>query len=96
MEKIVYLNISNKGLDELPDLSNYKNLKYFNCSNNNIKSLDGLPKSIKELNCAHNKLTSLDKLPHSIDFLICFHWRSIHRQLPLLRTKHTNTSELHE
>ena len=46
---ITELDLSNKGLTKLPDLSIYTNLKKLNCSSNNITSLDNLPPTIIEL-----------------------------------------------
>ena len=50
-ENITELDLSNKGLVELPDLSKYTNLKNLNCSNNKITTLDNLPPGLKELDC---------------------------------------------
>ena len=54
--KITELDLSSKGLTELPDLSEYINLKYLYCDNNNLTSLPELPKSLKELHCYGNNL----------------------------------------
>jgi hypothetical protein len=69
--KITKINISNQGLRQLPDLSEYTNLFYLNCSNNELTSLQGIPSSVKLLNCANNQITSLNYLPHSIKWLCC-------------------------
>ena len=53
---ITELNLSNKGLTKLPDLSIYTNLKKLYCSYNKITSLDNLPPTIIELNCSGNPL----------------------------------------
>ena len=54
--KITKLYLSNKGLNELPDLSEYVNLKYLYCHNNQLTSLPELPKSLEILYCHNNNL----------------------------------------
>ena len=54
---ITELDLSNKGLTKLPDLSNYTNLKRLNCSNNQITHLDNLPPTLTLLYCSNNKIT---------------------------------------
>jgi len=68
---ITELDLSNKGLTKLPDLSIYTNLKKLYCNCNKIVSLDNLPLTIIELNCSWNKITSLDNLPPTIIKLNC-------------------------
>ena len=71
-EKITQLDLSYKKLKELPDLSEYTNLQYLDCSNNNLTELPELPQSIVILDCENNKLTSLPKeLPKSLKKLHC-------------------------
>jgi Leucine-rich repeat (LRR) protein len=53
---ITELDLSRKGLTELPDLSLYTNLKKLNCANNQITTLDNLPLTIIELYCFNNPL----------------------------------------
>lgn len=53
---ITELDLSNKVLRELPDLSKYTNLKILDCSNNNITHLDHLPLSLTTLYCSNNPL----------------------------------------
>ena len=66
------LDYYRKNLSELPDLSEYINLKYLYCSNNNLTELPELPQSIVILDCENNKLTSLPKeLPKSLKKLHC-------------------------
>ena len=57
------LNLNNKELSELPDLSLYTNLKKLNCGSNKLTSLDNLPNGLKELNCHYNQITQLDNVP---------------------------------
>ncbi len=64
------LNISSKGLTELPSwISECKNLKSLNCSGNQIIHLDNLPQSLKILNCNGNEITHLDNLPQTLTHL---------------------------
>ena len=68
---ITELDLSYKGLTQLPDLSLYTNLKNLNCSQNQITSMDNLPQAITKLECYNNQITSLDNLPHTIICLDC-------------------------
>jgi Leucine-rich repeat (LRR) protein len=54
------LDISYKGLTELPDLSKYINLQKLDCSRNQLTSLDNLPSTLTGLDCRDNQLISLD------------------------------------
>lgn len=67
--QITKLNLSGQGLHKLPDLSEYTNLYYLNCSHNHLVSLTGLPPTIKLIHCANNNITSLDSLPRSVKWL---------------------------
>jgi len=62
------LNLSGLKLTKLP--SNLKNVSvtgYFDCSNNNLTSLDGAPASVdRHFDCSSNNLTSLDGAPRSV------------------------------
>ena len=53
---ITKLDLSNKGLTELPDLSKYTNLKELNCSDNQLTSLDNLPLTLTTLYCNSNQI----------------------------------------
>jgi Leucine-rich repeat (LRR) protein len=68
---IIKLNLSNKGLTKLPDLSIYPNLQILYCSYNELTSLDNLPIRLQELYCSSNKLTSLNNLPIGLQKLYC-------------------------
>ena len=69
--KIIKLNLSDRNLTKLPDLSEYTNLEKLFCYNNNLTKLPELPKSLIVLNCYDNKLTSLPELPESLSILSC-------------------------
>lgn len=77
MEKIKILDLSNKNLTELPDLTKniYSELVYLNCSNNGLTSLK-IPKelkSFKSLYCSGNNLESLSiaKECFNIEHIYC-------------------------
>jgi len=70
-ENITELDLSNKGLNELPDLSKYTNLIKLNCSCNNIVALDNLPPGLQKLYCAGNNIVALDNLPQGLQILDC-------------------------
>ena len=69
--KIIKLNLSDRNLTKLPDLSEYISLKYLYCFNNNLTSLPELPKSLEILDCNNNKLTKLPELPNTLTTLYC-------------------------
>ncbi len=57
----------------LEGIQYFKSLKYFDCYNNNITSLQVLPDSLLMLWCRNNLLASLPTLPSSLQSLICNH-----------------------
>ena len=62
-----YLNLSDMGLTELPDLSAVTVTGDFNCSYNKLTTLNGAPKSVGgNFRCSDNKLLSLDGVPKSV------------------------------
>lgn len=54
--KITELDFSHRNLTELPDLSEYINLKILNCCYNKVTYLPELPDSLEKLYCANNQL----------------------------------------
>lgn len=48
------IDLSNKNLNELPNLSRFYNLKVLNISNNKIKSIQSLPSNLIVLFCNKN------------------------------------------
>ena len=70
-ENITELDLSNKGLDKLPDLSKYINLKKLDCRSNNIVALDNLPLGLQTLYCGGNAIARLDNLPPGLQILKC-------------------------
>jgi len=68
---IFTLDISNKGITSLPDLTRFKNLKALNCSDNQLTSLPTLPQNLEILYCYYNQLTLLPTLPQNLKALYC-------------------------
>jgi hypothetical protein len=70
------MNLSGMNLTVLPDiLKNVTVSGYFNCSYNNLTSLDGAPKTVGgDFVCTQNQLTSLTGAPKTVggDFF-CFY-----------------------
>lgn len=61
------VNLSRRGLTELPDLSRVKVTGHFDCSNNSLTSLVGAPHAVGGgFNCSANQLTSLKGAPHEV------------------------------
>ena len=48
-----------RGITSLPDLTRFKFLKEFYCSNNELSSLPTLPQSLEILYCVNNVLNEL-------------------------------------
>ena len=62
--QITILDLSNKGLDEIPNnLVSYKNIRRFDCKNNYLKQLPELPKRLKYINVSNNILEELPDIP---------------------------------
>jgi len=68
---IIELDLSSKGITELPDLSIYPNLRKLYCYQNNLTKIDNLPNGLEFLECANNLITNLDNLPSSLKELYC-------------------------
>ncbi len=67
------VNIYKRGLSKIP-LKFNKVSGYFNCSNNNLTTLEGCPKKVDGFfDCSNNKLVSLDGIPEYIrGSLMCY------------------------
>jgi Leucine-rich repeat (LRR) protein len=74
-------------LPELPD-----NLKYLDCTNNQLADLPALPRSLSELHCNDNWLTILPKLHYILELLNCSHNQlTVLPELPMM-LKYLNCS----
>jgi Leucine-rich repeat (LRR) protein len=71
-EDISELDISDRGIKSLPDLTRFKNLKILDCSYNQLTSLPTLPQNLQKLYCSDNQLTYLPTLPQNLEVLQCF------------------------
>ena len=71
-ENTTNIDISCKGLYELPDITRFTNLLYLNCDDNQLTSLPTLPESLVYLSCDRNKIRSLPTtLPANLQSLYC-------------------------
>lgn len=87
LHKIMYLNIDNNNLIELPIwISECRNVKKLVCSNNKLKTLpENLPQSLCELWCQNNRLICLpENLPQSLKIISCYNnkLKSLPKNLP--------------
>ena len=78
------INISDNGLTSLPDLSRFKKLKRFYCSNNQLTHLPPLPSTLQILVCYNNQLTHLPPLSSTLQALYCFANQLINRTIQFL------------
>ena len=67
------IDISNRGLSYLPDLTRFTQLQKLDCSKNKITTLSTLPTTLKTLLCSYNKLTILPPLPDNLENLWCMY-----------------------
>jgi Leucine-rich repeat (LRR) protein len=63
--------VSNSILD-LTGIQYFKNLRYLDCSRNDLTQLPPLPVTLTYFDCSYNQLTSIPPLPPSLDTFICF------------------------
>ena len=89
-DDIDIINLNNRNLNVLPNLSRFKNLRYLHCSNNNLTSLPKLNETLIELWCDNNKLISLPKLNTKLKLLHCSN-----NNLTLLPEFNENLVDLH-
>lgn len=71
-DDITILDVSQKNLTYLPDISRFTGLEKLFCYKNLITELPKLPKNLKELNCYGNKLTKIPELPKNLKELTCY------------------------
>ena len=89
-EDILTINISNKGITSLPDLTRFKNLETLYCYDNQLTLLPTLPPNLKTLYCSNNYLTYLPTLPQNLKILDC-----LNNELTLLPNLPQNLKELY-
>ena len=65
------INLSNKRLSKLPDLTRFIKLKTLYCDNNQLTELSNLPNTLTKLYCDNNQLTKLSNLPNTLTLLYC-------------------------
>lgn len=61
------INIFNKNIIGILDLSNYKKFIHLNCSNNKITYLVKLLKSLTYLDCSNNQITKFVEFPKKMN-----------------------------
>ena len=67
------IDVSNKGITYLPDLSRFKRLQILNCQNNQLTSLPPFNPTLESVNCRNNKLTSLPPFNKKLLDIECSH-----------------------
>jgi Leucine-rich repeat (LRR) protein len=70
-DTILAIDISDRDIKSLPDLTRFKNLRELFCYNNQLTSLPTLPQNLTDLHCYNNQLTSLSTLPQNLIELHC-------------------------
>lgn len=65
------IDISGRGLTVLPDLSRFNDIVVLNCSNNDLKTLNGLPQCIDTIYCTKNPSLKITQVPHDLLTLYC-------------------------
>ena len=65
------IDISNKELSIIPDLSRFTQLEQLYCCHNRLTLLPTLNENLKVLNCSNNKLTSLPTLNKKLKIIHC-------------------------
>ena len=68
---VTVINVSNKNLTYLPDLSRFHSLEELYCNDNELIELPRLNPSLKKLFCCKNQLTSLPPLNEKLEILYC-------------------------
>lgn len=70
-DNTIELDLSEKKIVGLLDLSKFKHLTKINCSINKIIEIINLPSTLRVLDCSLNKITELINLPHDLNELNC-------------------------
>jgi Leucine-rich repeat (LRR) protein len=72
-DDIEKIDLSNRNITSLPDLSRFYNLHELFISCNLLTTLPPLPPNLKMLHCSNNTLTTLPILPLTLKVLYCSH-----------------------
>ncbi len=83
--EISEINLNNKNITILPDLSRFKNLKTLYCHNNQLITIPVM-KNLEILYCGYNKLTTIP-LMNNLKYLYCHHNQLI--TIPLMNNLKT-------
>ena len=67
-----YIDLSNRGLTYLPDLSRFKQLTHLFCNDNKLTWLPPLNNTLTQLDCSENKLSWLPSLNYNLKYLYCY------------------------
>jgi Leucine-rich repeat (LRR) protein len=70
-DDVTEIDVANKNLTNLPDLTRFKKLEILRCDNNRLTSLPPLPNNLQKLYCYCNQLKSLPILPNNLQILNC-------------------------
>lgn len=65
------INVSNKKLTYIPDLTRFTNLKKLDCRNNDLTELPKLPTSLNTLLINNNNKLKISMIPNHITCLNC-------------------------
>lgn len=76
------IDVSNKDITYIPDLSRFKNLKTLICSFNLLTSLPALTENLEYLDCSYNQINKLPTLNEYLIYLDCSENHLTH--LPIL------------
>jgi Leucine-rich repeat (LRR) protein len=69
---VYIIDLRNKGIEYIPDLTRFTSLLGFYCSGNRLTSLPALPDSVSTISCDDNMITCLpDRLPRELRKLSC-------------------------
>lgn len=69
---VYIIDLRNKGLENIPDLTRFTSLLGFYCSGNMLTSLPSLPDSVSTILCDNNMITFLpERLPRELRKLSC-------------------------
>ena len=70
-DNTTHIDVSDKNVCFIPDISRFTLLEILYCDNNYIISLPRLPPNLRLLSCLSNKLRSLPPLPQTLEYLFC-------------------------